>query len=282
MDSNIAQFVAVTGATPQTAKKFLTHHKRVDIAIDAYYNNPTPPTTSSHSSYTNSNSNARQGPSTSKINALFDKYASPEDNNKITTDGTIRFCEDLGVDPEDVVLLAVAYELKSPRMAEWDRKGWGEGLKALGVDNLQSLSSLLPTLRSKLSSDAAYFRKVYTHTFTFGLAEGQRSLPIDSALGFWGLLLPVGLQGGALAYTPKDTDGDVDMASGSSGWTDKHTELWFEFLQEKKVRGVSKDTWGMFLDFLLSTDSTFSNYDQEEAWPSTIDDFVGWAKERLS
>ena len=44
-------------------------------------------------------------------------------------DGTLKLCEDLGVDPEDVVLLAVAYELKSPRMAEWTRKGWIEGWK---------------------------------------------------------------------------------------------------------------------------------------------------------
>lgn len=36
------------------------------------------------------------------------------------------------MDPEDVVLLAVAYDLKSLRMGEWSRKGWLEGWKALG------------------------------------------------------------------------------------------------------------------------------------------------------
>ena len=47
-------------------------------------------------------------------------------------DGTIKLCEELGVDPEDVVLLAVAYELKSPAMGQWTRKGWTDGWKALG------------------------------------------------------------------------------------------------------------------------------------------------------
>lgn len=47
-------------------------------------------------------------------------------------DGTIKLCEDLDVDPEDVVLLAVAYELKSPHMGEWSRKGWVEGWKSIG------------------------------------------------------------------------------------------------------------------------------------------------------
>lgn len=54
------------------------------------------------------------------------------DGDDITIDGTIKLCEDLGVDPEDVVLLAVAYELKSPAMGQWTRKGWTEGWKALG------------------------------------------------------------------------------------------------------------------------------------------------------
>ncbi len=31
------------------------------------------------------------------------------DDDDITVDGTIKLCEDLGVDPEDVVLLAVAF-----------------------------------------------------------------------------------------------------------------------------------------------------------------------------
>ena len=54
------------------------------------------------------------------------------DGDDITIDGTIKFCEDLEVDPEDVVLLAVAYELKSRSMGTWTKKGWVDGWKALG------------------------------------------------------------------------------------------------------------------------------------------------------
>lgn len=54
------------------------------------------------------------------------------DGDDISVDGTIKLCEDLDVDPEDVVLLAVAYELKSPSMGQWSRKGWVDGWKALG------------------------------------------------------------------------------------------------------------------------------------------------------
>jgi hypothetical protein len=54
------------------------------------------------------------------------------DGDDITVDGTIKLCEDLSVNPEDVVLLAVAFELKSPRVGEWNKKGWTDGWKNVG------------------------------------------------------------------------------------------------------------------------------------------------------
>ena len=35
------------------------------------------------------------------------------------------------MNPEDVVMLAIAYELKSPRVGEWIRQGWVDGWKSL-------------------------------------------------------------------------------------------------------------------------------------------------------
>ena len=60
------------------------------------------------------------------------RVSTDPDGEDITIDGTIKLCQDLDVDPEDVVLLAVAYELKSPSMGQWERKGWVDGWKALG------------------------------------------------------------------------------------------------------------------------------------------------------
>ncbi|KAJ7153402.1 hypothetical protein C8R43DRAFT_444749 [Mycena crocata] len=127
MEENIAQFCGVTGAAVKDAKKFLEKYKRVDIAIDAYYNDPTALSTPKAAPPV-------AAASTSKLNALFDKYKDP-DGAEISVDGTIRLCEDLGVNPEDVVLLAVAYELKSPRVGEWNRPGWLEGWKSIGHED---------------------------------------------------------------------------------------------------------------------------------------------------
>lgn len=68
----------------------------------------------------------------------------------------------------------------------------------------------------------------------------------------------------------------------SPGWSERHTQLWFDFLTEKGVKGVSKDTWSMvrfvyvlswpyllrwlssqFRDFVRSINADFSNYDDD-------------------
>lgn len=126
------------------AKKFLDRHKRLDSALDAYFNNPNAPPSPSSQQPTSA-------PSTSKLNALFLKYKgkicasegesktsfyllfnSDPESDEITVDGTIKLCEDLMVDPEEVVLLAVAFELKSKRLGQWNKQGWAEGWKSLG------------------------------------------------------------------------------------------------------------------------------------------------------
>jgi DCN1-like protein 1/2 len=112
---------------------------------------------------------------------------------------------------------------------------------------------------------------------------------LETAQALWGLLLPHGLQGGALSHlnTSIDTDGDdvkMDDVEGEQGWTQTQTQLWFEFLAEKGLKGISKDTWHMvgyqtkylrpdckfnviffpkFREFVRAVDSRFKNYDEE-------------------
>lgn len=82
------------------------------------------------------------------------------DGDDITVDGTIKMCEDLAVDPEDVVLLAVAYELKSPRMGEWTRKGWTDGWKRIGyvafITSVSHFPASLHTIHFRLRGIAAH------------------------------------------------------------------------------------------------------------------------------
>ena len=107
---------------------------------------------------------------------------------------------------------------------------------------------------------------------------------LETAQEFWRLLIPFGLQGGALAYAPlttdDDNDTDMDHAVDEEGWKPEYTDWWFEFLQQKGGKGVSKDTWimvntksrllitfkhkcrGQFLEFVRTIDSKFQKYDE--------------------
>ena len=133
--------------------------------------------------------------SASKLNTLFDKYKAHDptgsDDDIISIDGTLKLCGDLEVDPEDVVLLAVACELKAPGVGEFTRVGWRDGWKNLGVDSTLTMKGLLPKLREKLGREFGYFKKVYLYTFDFARSEGQRSLGVSFFV--IGLLLANGL-----------------------------------------------------------------------------------------
>lgn len=55
----------------------------------------------------------------------------PQQVDEIGIDGTIQYCEDLGVEPEDVVMLAVAWLTSAPSMGKFAKTGWIDGWKAL-------------------------------------------------------------------------------------------------------------------------------------------------------
>ncbi|OCH92560.1 DUF298-domain-containing protein [Obba rivulosa] len=143
------------------------------------------------------------------------------------------------------------------------------------------MRAVLDRLRAQLAQDPQYFQQVYNFTFEFSRPPGQRSLALDMAQAFWGLLIPHGLEGRALAHvSAPDDDEDEDMED-EEGWKPEYLEWWFEFLNEKGGKGVSKDTWQMFLEFVRTIDARFEKYDTEAAWPSTLDDFVEYARGRL-
>jgi len=213
---------------------------------------------------------------------------SDPDADIISTHGTVQFFADLGFkqpdeqleDEDDTPkLLLLAYELQSPRLGEWPRKGWIDGWRSIGCDSIDAMQSALTRLERKLGADPSYFRTVYNYTFTFARSDGHRSLAKDTALEYWKSLLYFGVGRDALEHASSD-DEDVNMDQGP-GWTRTHTELWLEYMEARDDIAVSKDTWQMLPDFIRSFDGDFNKHDDQAAWPTIIDHFVEWAKKRV-
>ncbi|KAI9230615.1 MAG: Cullin binding-domain-containing protein [Piptocephalis tieghemiana] len=191
------------------------------------------------------NAHLSEGVNMKRLSSVFDQFKD-DDEDAILAEGLEKYCEALGVDPSDGVMLLVAIRLASPSMCVFPREGFLQGWARYGADTLDAQAKSIPKLREEMN-DPSIFRQVYTFAFTYGLSPGQRSLPLDSAVAFWEILLP-----------------------------EKFTLLdaWINFVQTHHQRAISKDTWNLLLEFALTVGDNLDEYDPNAAWPVLIDEFV--------
>ncbi|XP_022250562.1 DCN1-like protein 4 isoform X1 [Limulus polyphemus] len=107
-----------------------------------------------------------QGFSQKKCIALFREYTSIDDPDIIGPDGMEKFCEDIGVEPEDVVMLVLAWKMEAKQMGFFRLSEWLKGLSDLQCDTIQIIQSKLDYLRSLLD-DPISFKSIYRYAYDF-------------------------------------------------------------------------------------------------------------------
>ncbi|KAM4698543.1 DCN1-like protein 3 [Rhinophrynus dorsalis] len=194
--------------------------------------------------------------SVQRIEELFKRYKD-EREDAILEEGMERFCNDLCVDPTEFRVLVLAWKFQAATMCKFTRTEFFDGCKAINADSIEGICTRFPSLLNEAKQDDK-FKDLYRFTFQFGLdsEEGQRSLHREIAIALWKLVFtqnkPIIL------------------------------DQWLDFLTENPsgIKGISRDTWNMFLNFTQVIGPDLSNYSEDEAWPSLFDTFVEWEMER--
>jgi len=195
------------------------------------------------------------------MNSFFDKYRDCDE--AILVPGTEALLQDLELRPDEFCVLVLAWKCNAEQMCRFTRTEFLQGCRALKADNLKSIQQRLPDAAAEALARNELFKDLYRYTFRFGLASTPcptssevRCLPLDMALSLW-----------QLVFSPREPP---------------ILPKWLEFLQTHSdtVRGISRDTWNMFLNFCETVGHDLSVYDEDEAWPSLFDDFVEYENDK--
>ncbi|XP_022717654.1 DCN1-like protein 1 isoform X3 [Durio zibethinus] len=174
-------------------------------AFDVFYNQP-------HiKSYTD----------TRYLEELYNRYKDPY-TDMILADGITLLCNDLQVDPQDIVMLVLSWHMKAATMCEYSKQEFFIGLQALGIDSLEKFRERISFMRAELK-DEQKFREIYNFAFGWAKEKGQKSLALDTAIGMWQLLF------------------------AEKQWP--LVDHWCQFLQARHNKAISRDTWSQLLEF---------------------------------
>uniref|UniRef100_A0ABI7W378 DCN1-like protein n=1 Tax=Felis catus TaxID=9685 RepID=A0ABI7W378_FELCA len=165
----------------------------------------------------------------------FYEYAGTDDI--VGPEGMEKFCEDIGVEPENVVMLVLAWKLDAQNMGYFTLQEWLKGMTSLQCDTTEKLRNTLDYLRSLLN-DSTNFKLIYRYAFDFAREKDQRSLDINTAKCMLGLLL-----GKIWPLFP----------------------VFHQFLEQSKYKVINKDQWCNVLEFSRTINLDLSNYDEDGA-----------------
>lgn len=184
----------------------------------------------------------------SSIMNLYNKYVNRE-MGQISAEGIERLCEDLELNPEDFRVLVLAYSLGAQVMCSFTEEEFVNGCEKHGMTSIETMKEAIPRLMESVKGKSFTPFYQWTYKFALDIESGQRTLPTEMAVSLWRLV----------------------FTQNCPNILDK----WLHYIEtEVSARGISKDTWDMFLIFVDQIGDDLQSYDDAEAWPSLLDDFV--------
>jgi DCN1-like protein 4/5 len=243
-------------ATPPPQTRNNNEHIEKPQPLHAAPHTPAEPSPATHNPSRSDSDN--KGFSNKKVDDLFDKYKDkdcPDDDGQpqIGPEGIEQLCKDISVDPEDVLVLVLAWHLNAQRMGFFSKPEFVNGMQKLGVDNISKLKAQLSNFKKDLD-DPAKFKEIYRFSFGFAKEKETKIIDLETAGALLALVL---------------------------GNRFPHTEPLRQFLKEQTTyKSVNLDQWMNILEFSRSIRADLSNYDENSAWPVLLDEYCEWARKR--
>lgn len=192
----------------------------------------------------------------SKIKKDFLNYADSK-SKKIKVEGMEKMGTTLGIDIyTDIFITYFFYKCKCKSMEEVTEQEYVTGLKSFKENTLAEVKKKIIKIREKLlDCSSPDFSNFYKFLFTFNVEKKTKLIPIEVVEVYFNQLF-------------KDQFAIVTS--------------FLKFIMEvQKLKGLNKDQWECFLDFLLNQGSTFpSTYNCDEYYPLLFDDFFKWYLEK--
>lgn len=193
-----------------------------------------------------------------KLDAMWEKYYDDEEEG-MSGEKIMEFCEDLGIDPGDVNLLILFWKVGADQKYFLSKEQFIMGLAKLGMQDETRIKSGLKRMPQEISNDKS-FREFYLWLFDYfkDVGAGVRTISSETACQTWQLVF-------------------------SKKW--KFTKDWCDYISEVNKHAVSRDTWKMFLDFTKDGQfknlSDFKNYNIDESiYPSAVDEFIEFMQQK--
>ncbi|AQK56589.1 Defective in cullin neddylation protein [Zea mays] len=157
----VQQFMAITGASEKAALQALKASDwHLEGAFDVFYSQPQIAVAN-----------------TRHLEELYNRYKEP-DADMIMVEGISQICNDLQVDPQDIVMLVISWHMKASTMCEFTRQEFIGGLQSIGVDSIEKLQAKLPSLRAELKDDQK-FHEIYNFAFAWAREKVRHNKAIS-------------------------------------------------------------------------------------------------------
>lgn len=106
--------------------------------------------------------------------------------------------------------------------------------------------------RNELASKGT-FKPIYLFAFDYNRNPDQKSFANEDAVAAWKLLL-----------------------TGRYG----HVDKWCSFIETEYKKAIARDTWVQFFDFAMDIGTNLAAYNDSDAWPVIIDDYVEYLNKK--